>query len=103
MLPGPSSQTRFPYVPSSKLSLDPFVHSLMHCPVSLLLLLHITLLCRYTPITRLDTGRRRRNRHGLMSSILHFLTVNTRRRARIVDTSAYLVASLYVHIFDVES
>lgn len=38
-----------------------------------------------------------------MSSILHFLTVNTRRRARIVDTSAYLVASLYVHIFDVES
>jgi hypothetical protein len=75
-------------------------HSLMHCSISLLLL-SITLLGRY-PVSRLYTSRRRRNRHRPVSSILYFLTVHTRCRTRIVDASAYLIAALDVHVFDVE-
>ena len=37
-----------------------------------------------------------------MPPILHLLAIHTRRRACIVDASAYLVAPLHVHIFDVE-
>lgn len=74
----------------------------MHRSVSLLLLLNIALLCRYTPISCLDSGRCGRNRHRLMTTILHFLAVDTRRRTRFVDAGAYLVASLNVYVFDVE-
>jgi hypothetical protein len=37
-----------------------------------------------------------------MTTILHFLAVDTRRRTRFVDAGAYLVASLNVYVFDVE-
>jgi hypothetical protein len=75
-------------------TLDYPAHSLMHCSISLL--------GRYTSIARLYTCRRRRNRHRPVSSILYFLTVHTRCRTRIVDASAYLIAALDVHVFDVE-
>jgi hypothetical protein len=73
----------------------------MYRSVLLLLPFDIALLYWYAAISRLDTSRC--NRHRLMATVLHFLAVHAGRRTRIVDASAYLVASLDVHIFDVES
>lgn len=98
----PTTLTPLPHVPTFTSTLNSSVHSLMHRSVSLLLLLNIALLCRYTPISCLDSGRCGRNRHRLMTTILHFLAVDTRRRTRFVDAGAYLVASLNVYVFDVE-
>lgn len=82
-------------------SLEYSAHNLMHCSISLLLL-NVTLLCRHNPVSCLYTCNRRRNRHALVTSILYFLTVHTRCRTRVVNTRAYLVASLDVYVFDVE-